>query len=390
MQQLQVLTESENSLSRGKKFYVALFDFLSMFLACVLLFVCFIAIFQSSDGYKNITESISAAEKALADACVETKLTKYETSDNGTSLASMERIAVDYVKAQAYARFVANGDERATDKIFANVVQITAETDPCLYYIDVYKVAHKSDYSTVNADLTVEHYTETLRKTECFDESEYPLLTTESAEAVYAYLKNSNASDKVFADVKTAYSSIVEECVGDFMNNSNAYAAKQQTYGDASERLYKTYIYALLIVYVLSMTVFYLVLPLALKDGQTLFMRLFRLRCVNYDTQNIGAGQVVVRFVCQLLLNLFVPLFILLLSMDISTFSVVIFVRFLRFFNLFAVGTLALVLTACNMIFTFYSKKKKQTLAEFIAKIITVEDKRVKTVNLGGIEVEVK
>lgn len=390
MQQLQVLTESENSLSRGKKFYVALFDFFALFLACVLLFMCFLAIFQSSEACKSITENISAAEKALADACVETKLTKYETNDSGTSLASMERVAVDFVKAQAYARFIANGDERATDKIFADVVQITAENDPCLYYINDYKVAHKSDYSTLNADLTAEHYIEALRKTNCFDEGEYPLLTTESAEAVYDYLKNSDASDKVFADVKTAYSSLVEECVGDFMDNSNAYATMQQNYGYASEKLYKTYIYALLIVYLLSMTVFYLILPLVLKDGQTLFMRLFRLRCVNYDTQNIGAGQVVVRFVCQLLLNLFVPLFILLLSMDISTFSVVIFVSFLRFFNLFAVGTLALVLTACNMIFTFYSKKKKQTLSEFIAKIITIEDKRVKTVNLAGVEVELK
>ncbi len=390
MQQLQVLTESENSLSRSKKFYVALFDFLLMFLTCILLFVSFLGLYQSSDKFKKLAEDISVSEKALADACVETKLTLYKTDETGTSLASMERIAVDYVKRQAYTRFVVNGDERVADDVFSNLTQITAENDPCLYYINKYKADHKSDYTTINDKLTSELYRKTLQKTECFDGSEYPLLTMESAQAVYDYLKNSNVSDAVFENVKTAYSSLVEDCVRDFMNNSNLYANKQQTYGQLSEKLYKTYIYALMIVYAVSMAVFYLVLPLILKDGQTLFMRLFRLRCVNYDTQNINEGQVIVHFVCQLLLNLFAPLFILLIAMDISTFSVVIFVRFLHFFNLFAIGTLALILTACNMIFTFYSKKKKQTLAEFISKIITVEDKRIKTVNLGGIEVEVK
>lgn len=386
---LQVLTESENSLSRGKKFYVGLFDFLAMFLACILLFVGFLAIFQSSATYATMSGAISSAEKELADVCVETKLTRYESDENGTSLVSMERIAVDYVKSQVLARFVADSDERANDALFKGVNTATTDNDPCYFYLATYKTAHSADYAK-QTDYTVDYYTKNTEKTECFDGAAYPLVKADVADEIFAYLKDNSASDKAYNTVKTMYEDMVNGCVGDFMDVSNLYDAKQQQYGAVSERLYKTYIYALLVVYLIAIAVWYLVLPLVFKDGQTVFMRLFRLRCVNYDGQNIGGGQVVVRFVCQLVLYLFTPLLILLLSMDISTFSVVIFVRFLRFFNLFAVGTLALVLTVCNMVFTFYSKKKKQTIAEFVAKIVTVEDKRVKTVNLAGVDVEIK
>lgn len=386
---VQVLTENENSLGRGKKFYVGLFDFLTMFLSCVLLFVGFLAIFQSSASSKEMSDAIASAEKELADVCVETKLTRYESGESGTSLVSMERIAVDYVKSQVLARFIADSDGRANDAVFDGITAATTKNDPCYFYLATYKNEHSADYGK-QTEYTVDYYKETVGKTECFDNADYPLIKASAADEIFAYYKDNSSSDVAYNSVKTAYENMVKGCVGDFMDVSNLYDAKQQAYGAASERLYKTYIYALLIAYLLSMTVWYLVLPLVLKDGQTVFMRLFRLRCVNYDEQNVGGGQVVVRFACQMVLYLFTPLLILLLSMDISTFSVVIFVRFLRFFNLFAVGTLAFLLTICNMVFTFYSKKKKQTISEFIAKLITVEDKRVKTVNLAGVNVEIK
>lgn len=138
------------------------------------------------------------------------------------------------------------------------------------------------------------------------------------------------------------------------------------------------------------MLVFYLAMPLILKEGRTIFMRLFKLTCVNNENQPIVWYQVLIRCACQIVFYLFTPLLLLLLSMDISTFVAIIFVRYMRFFNLFAVGTLALVFTLCNMLFTFYRKKKKQTLAEFCAKIVTIQDNRTKTITIGAQTIEIQ
>ena len=387
---VQVATESENSLKRGKKLYVALFDYLVMFLFCVALFFGFLGVFHKSDTYKTLSQNVSASEKDLADVCVNTKLTSYEENENGTSLVSRERVARNYVIGQAYARFVAEGDDRANSSVFENVKIMNAENDGYYYYVTVYRTLNEGEFSQTSETVNKDAYLKKIRETGYFDESDYPIMNLDSAIAVFNYLNDSNSSNKVFNDVQTAYSSLAEDAVADFMDNSAVYRAKQQNYAAANERLYKWYIYALLIVYFISMLVFYLAMPLILKDGRTIFMRLFKLTCVNNENQPIVWYQVLIRCACQIVFYLFTPLLLLLISMDISTFVVIIFIRYMRFFNLFAVGTLALVFTICNMLFTFYRKKKKQTLAEFCAKIVTIQDNRTKTITIGAQTIEIQ
>lgn len=387
---VQVATESENSLKRGKKLYVALFDYLVMFLFCVALFFGFLGVFHKSNTYKTLSQGISISEKELADACVNTKLTAYEEGENGTSLVSRERVARNYVIGQAYARFVANGDERANSSVFENVVIMNPENDAYYHYVTVYRISNEGEFSQQSETVNKEAYLKKIRETGYFDESEYPLLKIGAAESVFDFLNNPNASSQIFDEIQSAYSTLAEEAVADFMDNSTIYREKQQNYSEANEHLYKWYIYALLIVYFISMLVFYLAMPLILKEGRTIFMRLFKLTCVNNENQPIVWYQVLIRCACQIVFYLFTPLLLLLISMDISTFVVIIFVRYMRFFNLFAVGTLALVFTLCNMLFTFYRKKKKQTLAEFCAKIVTIQDNRTKTITIGAKTIEIQ
>lgn len=386
---LRVLSESENSLGRGKKFYVALFDFLLMIICCAFLFAAFLLTFQRSDSYRQMLRTISSAEMSLANVCVETKLTSLESDENGAKLLSMERIADNYVLGQVYASYLLQDDPKQNDSLFANAVSMNQENDPCYYYITRYRQDHKAEYTNFDEKINLAYYVQTIQGQDgMYSSEEYPVLTIAAADAVFAYLKGESKDSEVHDQVKSMYVSMTQELVRDFMENCSVYAEEQQKYEQANLEMYRYYVYALLIAYFLSMLVFYLVIPLLLKDGRTVFMRLFRLRSLNVDKEDVSGGQVGIRFACQLLLNLFAPLLILLVSMDISTFFSIIFVRFFRYFNLMSVGTFAMMLSACNMIFTFYSKKKKQTFAEFIAKIITVEDSRIRTIEIGGKTVE--
>ena len=381
---IRMHTESENSLSRGKKFYIALFDFLVMTICCAILFATFVLFFQNSEPYRQMQDTISSAEKKLADACTETKLTRLETTEDGTMLLSMEHIADEYVLGQVYARYMLQGDPKKADALFTGATAMTAESDPCYYYIAHYRSEHKDAYSVYDEKLTEAYYLESVRELEgVFAGKNYPVLTSEAADAVFAYLKGESDDRQVYNRVKDMYLSVLQELISDFMKNCSVYINAQQNYEQASLHLYSHLVYALLIAYFISMTVFYLVLPLCLKDGRTIFMRLFRLQSLHVDKNDVGAGQVAIRFVCQLLLYLFAPLLILLCCVDIATYFIIIFVRFFNYFNLISLGTFALMLSVCNMIFTFYSKKKKQTAAEFLSQMITVEDSRIKTIKIG-------
>lgn len=382
--EIRMHSESENSLSRGKKFHVALFDFLLMIICCAILFAAFLLFFRGSDQYEQMQRTISSAEAELAEVCTKTKLTSLETSEDGATLLSMEHIADEYVLGQVYASYILRDDPQQMDTLFADATEMTVENDPCYYYITQYRTNHKANYANFSEEITEEYY---LKATQSlggiYNGENYPVLTPEAADAVFAYLKGDSDDTRTHDRIKNMYLTMLQELVSDFMENCSAYKSAQQKYEQANLNMYSYYVYALLIAYCLSMVIFYLVIPLCFKDGRTVFMRLFRLRCLDVEKNDVGAGQVVIRFVCQLLLYLFAPLLILLCCIDTATFYVIIFIRFFNYFNLVSLGTFALVLNVCNMIFTFYSKKKKQTIAEFAAQMITVEDSRVRTIKIG-------
>jgi hypothetical protein len=75
---------------------------------------------------------------------------------------------------------------------------------------------------------------------------------------------------------------------------------------------------------------------------------------------------------------------------DINTFINIIFTDFLKYFNIFTLGTLSILLTICNMLFTLYNPKKKQTIVEAISQITIFEDKTLKKIQIGNREFEIK
>lgn len=382
--EIRMHSESENSLGRGKKFHVALFDFLLMTICCAILFAAFLLFFQDSEYYGRMQYTISSAEAELAEVCAQTKLTSLETSEDGTTLLSMEHIADEYVLGQVYASYILRDDPQQMDTLFADATEMTVENDPCYYYITQYRTNQKANYANFREEITEAYYLKAIQSLDgIYSGEKYPVLTPEAADAVFAYLKGDSDDARTHDQIKNMYLTMLQEMVSDFMENCSVYKSAQQKYEQANLHMYSYYVYALLIAYCLSMATFYLVIPLCFKDGRTVFMRLFRMRCLDVEKNDVGAGQVIIRFVCQLLLYLFAPLLILLCCVDVATFFVIIFIRFFNYFNLVSIGTFAIVLSVCNMIFTFYSKKKKQTIAEFVAQMITVEDSRIKTIKIG-------
>ncbi len=381
----KVLLESENLLKRGKKFYIGLFDYLSMFIIIVILFMIFIGIYQSSAKYKNMVTNINEYEHQLADISASTKLTYLEEDEDGNlKLVSMERVAINYVYSQIYTSFLNNNDERINDSLFEGVLKADENNDPCFYYINTYRITNKEKYTLFNEDINGNYYLTKIKTNNgIYDSNTYPIITYEAAKIMFASLKDTSEDSTLFDITKSNYLEMVKELVTDFIENNTTYIVVQNEYSDTYSNLYRNYIYALIIIYLVTSLIIYFVIPCINKDGRTLFMRLFRLTRVSYDKKDVETGQIIINYLCSFIIYLFTPLLVLLISFDITSFVDIMFVSFFKFFNMFTLGTLSFIFMICNMIFTFYSKKKKQTISEFLSRIITVEDKRIKTIDIG-------
>ena len=126
-----------------------------------------------------------------------------------------------------------------------------------------------------------------------------------------------------------------------------------------------------------------------MADKSTVFMKLFRLKPLNTDGNAIDLINLICRFCSMFVVYLFTILLLSFWVFDINTFINVIFTEFLTYFNIFTLGTLSVLLVFCNMIFTLYNPKKKQTITEAISQIIVYEDKTLKKIQIGNKEFEV-
>ena len=204
------------------------------------------------------------------------------------------------------------------------------------------------------------------------------------ANEVYTHLKdNINEENSALNVIINSYHTLLEEAINEFMSSYSPYVEVQEKYSYEYDRLYRNEIYILLVVHLISIIIIYFVLPSIFKEGRTLFMKLFKIKCLRTDNNEITISNNLIRAIVLFITYLFTPIIVSLVLHNADIFISVLFTNFFEIFNLFAVGTLAILFTACGGIFTFYRKKRKQTIAEAIAMMVAYDDNRVQVLTIG-------
>lgn len=386
---------NENSLKLGKKFLVGFLDFLLFFLLASVVFALYEGLVHSSIDYKDKINNVTRLEEELAEISSSSNLTRYVIDEQGNKyLESMESIARGYILNQVYTSLVKN-DRDVSNHIFDNAYIINSENDVCLYYINSFR-KDKNELFTNEHTLSLDHYKSFMYDNVSneinfiYDNNEYPIINVSVASKIRDALINDNFQElKEYNLVKNAYQDYLELCINDFMKNYQPYIDIQEQYSNAYDDVYKIEILGLVISYTLSLLIYYLLIPMIIKDKSTVFMKLFRLKPLNDDGNAIDLINLICRFCSMFVVYLFTILILSFWMFDINTFVNVIFTEFLTYFNIFTLGTLSVLLVVCNMIFTLYNPKKKQTITEAISQIIVYEDKTLKKIQIGNKEFEV-
>lgn len=398
MENIEILINKNenNSLKRSKKSLVGFLDFLLFFLIASILFALYFSFTHKSDNYNNLVEKITKVENSLADISTSSYLTEYVIDEEGNKyLKSIESFAEEYVIDQVYTSLLNDGRD-VSHQIFENASIIEIDNDPCLRYIKYFRVENKLLFNN-DTELSLNDYKKNLfdavsnEVNMIYTTDEYPLLNVSVADKIYeGIINNSHQEIKEYNLTKGAYENYMEKCIKDFIGSYEPYITTQIEYDQLLDRIAHIEIIGLFISYGSSLFIVYLLIPLFIKDHCTIFMKLFRLKPLDNNKQPINIGNLIIRFVALFIIYNFVMLLISFFNHDVNTFLNVIFTDFLKFFNLFTIGTLSILLVVCNLIFTFYNKKKKQTIVEALSKIIVYEDKTLQTITIGNHEFEIK
>lgn len=393
----KILSKTQtNSLRRGKKFLVGLLDLVLMFLLSSMMFFSYSTMVHQTKKYKQLIQETNIIENELADIAVSSNLTSYVIDDEGNKyLQSIESIAHEYVVNQVYTSFKLENRD-ISSKIFTNSYELNIDQDICLKYLNEFRVENAENFNS-STELSYQNYKTFILNevsndiNSYYDSNDYPLLYGSVSHKIYEGLVNNNYQDvEEYQLIKEAYQSYLEKCINDFMTTYTPYITTQTEYDNLFTKICYYELVGLFASYFISSLILYVIVPAIIsKDHSTLFMKLFRLKSLSPNNETITFSNSIIRFVGLIISNLFMVLVVSFIMYDINTFLNILFIDFLNIFNLFSLSTLSLIIKICNMIFTLYDHKKKQTIVESLAKIIVYEDKSLQKIVIGNKEIEI-
>lgn len=204
-------------------------------------------------------------------------------------------------------------------------------------------------------------------------------MTASSALAIDQYYLSASAEgEKIYEDVIKLYSDGNRKARADLEENYLPYLSEYAAFVSCRDSLLEMRGIAILVSYVVSVLLVYLLFPLLFHDGKTISYRILDIGVTDLEGRVPGIGNHLLRNVFALLENMFLPFFLALLFfggegiyfMDINI---------LGFFNLFVGMVFGIVFLVLSSLFDLWTRKGvHQTLVELLSLIVVRDGKEFK------------
>ncbi len=368
-------------LKRPRKALASFLDILILFIFSVVLFSASDAILSVMPSYKTIQNEAGRRQENLYGIVAASKLSEYD----GGRLSTPEACAEKYLKASVLATLMeVKPEAEISKKIYDGVEPITEETDGLFYYFTEFKTTNNLLFNEESRNNTgIEYYhreilgEKGLRYFDCWED--YPRLTASSALAIDQYYLSASAEgEKIYEDVIKLYSDGNRKARADLEENYLPYLSEYDAFVSCRDSLLEMRGIAILVSYVVSVLLVYLLFPLLFHDGKTISYRILDIGVTDLEGRVPGIGNHLLRNVFALLENMFLPFFLALLFfggegiyfMDINI---------LGFFNLFVGMVFGIVFLVLSSLFDLWTRKGvHQTLVELLSLIVVRDGKEFK------------
>ncbi len=320
---------------RGKKFSVYLLDLVTTFILTMSLFFIGESINTNTRLHKSRLNDLSTIEDETVKVVGESKLTYLK--DDGY-LAQVEDITKDYLVRQTFHSIDEN---KKNNDFFKETKDIDENSDSLYFYYKTFVIDYKDRFIDSANVMTLEEYVNKLflesknYENKIFVNEGYPYFTSETADKIYSYLVlNNNYNFKDLYDtIYNSYSTILQTTIDQYMENYQPYIDLANKYQSEVDKFYQIKIAILLSSYILSITIFYYVIPSIFKDGRSLFMKLFKLKAFTVDEKSIPWYSNVIRAIALFINYFFINSLISFIVLGGYSGFIFIFTHFFNVFN---------------------------------------------------------
>lgn len=370
----------------SKRFGAFLCEFFLILITTLGLFITFDYSISQAEGsiFKELNDKVSTKQQELISLISESKLLTFENNEATT----MNEIFDNYIVNLTYTSITYYSynsiDETYYEKENVhNDLNSNYEHDRLNYYYSVFKVENQEDYLSINLNESgLSYYKELILKSVNNDESKYfdskltyPLLTRENAIALDEYFIKGNKSvelddgkiidtDTLYLDLFNATSNNFDKASKEYAQNYIPYLNLLTEFNNARDNVVIAKILELVIIYFLISFIYYLLLPILFKNGQTIVNKFMRIGFCSRNGNALKWYQNIPKFI-----NFFIAHFIvtaLILVLLYSGNSILFFnYKLFGFLNFYIFYILALVYLVVDALFGVFNKKEHLTISDY-------------------------
>ena len=369
-----------------KKILPYLLDYFLTLILSLLLYVGVNAIGETLPYFKNIQSEASSIQLDLYSLVNDSGI-RHQGEDGFlvTSEYKLEKMIKEEVLYSLKINNNANSNSAIYDGFEALDLNNKEHNNGIYYYFINYKVNNLNLYNEEYKvkDYGIDFYLNEivkLKENNYFEQGlyvndlNYPLIKYDIAIAIDEYYRNSNykIGSDYYNEIYSLYYSGINKAMNDLIYGNTSYISLNNKHNELVNDMLNFRGNALLISYVLSVIIIYLIFPLILKEGRTIGLRVFKLVSIDINGNKVSILNNLIRMLVSIFSVfslLIIDIFLLFGTQAMYFFNI----NLLGFINIFVLSLISLIFNLISIAFTFINKNRHQNIEETLAMIVVVD-----------------
>ena len=369
-----------------KKILPYLLDYFLTLILSLLLYVGVNAIGETLPYFKNIQSEASSIQLDLYSLVNDSGI-RHQGEDGilVTSEYKLEKIIKEEVLYSLKINNNANSNSAIYDGFEALDLNNKEHNNGIYYYFINYKVNNLNLYNEEYKvkDYGIDFYLNEivkLKENNYFEQGlyvndlNYPLIKYDIAIAIDEYYRNSNykIGSDYYNEIYSLYYSGINKAMNDLIYGNTSYISLNNKHNELVNEMLNFRGNALLISYLLSVIIIYLIFPLILKEGRTIGLRVFKLVSIDINGNKVSILNNLIRMIVSIFSVfslLIIDIFLLFGTQAMYFFNI----NLLGFINIFVLSLISLIFNLISIAFTFINKNRHQNIEETLAMIVVVD-----------------
>lgn len=369
-----------------KKILPYLLDYFLTLILSLLLYVGVNAIGETLPYFKNIQSEASSIQLDLYSLVNDSGI-RHQGEDGFlvTSEYKLEKMIKEEVLYSLKINNNVNSNSAIYDGFEALDLNNKEHNNGIYYYFINYKVNNLNLYNEEYKakDYGIDFYLNEivkLKENHYFEQGlyvndlNYPLIKYDIAIAIDEYYRNSNyiIGSDYYNEIYSLYYSGINKAMNDLIYGNTSYIFLNNKHNELVNDMLNFRGNALLISYVLSVIIIYLIFPLILKEGRTIGLRVFKLVSIDINGNKVSILNNLIRMIVSIFSVfslLIIDIFLLFGTQAMYFFNI----NLLGFINIFVLSLISLIFNLISIAFTFINKNRHQNIEETLAMIVIVD-----------------